>query len=62
MIDNLMGRMRVTPSIPEIEVTPDHVKREIEEERAERRRELARIQVRALRLATEIRSRGEVDD
>ena len=60
MLTDMIGRLRSVPVPPEIEVTPDHVKERVAAERAETRRELASLQVRALRLATEERlARGE---
>jgi hypothetical protein len=59
MFAAIVGRFRDVPIPPEIEVTPDHVKERIAEEQAEMRRELARLQTRAMRLAIEYRQRGE---
>jgi hypothetical protein len=56
MLDTVFGRLR--PSLPppsEIETTTDEEKARIKAERDATRRELAHLQMRALRLATERR-------
>lgn len=53
MFDGLIGRYRPEMPLPDIEVTSDEEKRANEAESDQLRRELAHLQVRALRLATE---------
>lgn len=62
MLNTFIDRFRPVPTMPEIEVTPDHIKEQIAEEGEATRRELARLQMRALRLATEYRQQGDNRD
>lgn len=61
MLDTWIGRFRSVPVLPDIETTSDEEKKGIAEEKERTRRELAHLQLRALRLATERRSQqGEI--